>query len=157
MKGRSSGPVLFCEEVKGGARVRTVIAPLLPEVEAELLALDARLQQIARGYVRRLALEPYLGPTARRGALATMGVRRIYFGRGDQPGQLLGRLKSGARPGHADPASGPQWRIVYLVREATRSDVRLIVNLAIGEAHSSQPDVYERATRRALKIRRSSP
>lgn len=137
--------------------MRTVIAPLLPEVEAELLALDARLQQLARGYVRRLALEPYLGPTARRGALATMGVRRIYFGRGDQPGQLLGRLKSGARQGHADPASGPRWRIVYLVREATRSDVRLIVILAIGEAHSRPPDVYERATRRALKIRRSSP
>jgi len=136
--------------------VRTVIAPLLPEVEAELLALDARLQQIARGYVRRLALEPYLGPTVRRGPLATMGARRIYFGRGDQPGQLLGRLKSGARQGHADPASGPRWRIVYLVREATRSDVRLIVILAIGEAHSSPPDVYERATRRALQIRRSS-
>ena len=32
-------------------------------------------------------------PRHAAGALATMGVRRIYFGRGDQPGQLLGRLE----------------------------------------------------------------
>jgi hypothetical protein len=38
--------------------VRTVIAPLRPEVQAELRALDYRRARIARGYIRRLAVQP---------------------------------------------------------------------------------------------------
>ena len=37
--------------------MRTVIAPLPREVEAQLEALDARLAGIARRYIRRLALD----------------------------------------------------------------------------------------------------
>jgi hypothetical protein len=41
--------------------VRTIIAPLHPEVEAELPALDRKRADIARRYIRRLRLEPDLG------------------------------------------------------------------------------------------------
>jgi hypothetical protein len=41
-------------------RVRTVIAPLAGELEAQLAALDLRLAGIARRFMRRLALEPQL-------------------------------------------------------------------------------------------------
>ena len=59
--------------------MRTVIAPLGDEVEADLAALERRLENIARRYVRRLALEPYLGGRVPRGVLAETGARRVYF------------------------------------------------------------------------------
>jgi hypothetical protein len=56
--------------------MRTVIAPLHPEVQEELRALDRRRGQIGRRYVRRLALEPYLGARVERGLLTDYGCRR---------------------------------------------------------------------------------
>ena len=41
--------------------MRTVIAPLHPGVESQLRAVDRKRAQIARRYIRRLTLEPYLG------------------------------------------------------------------------------------------------
>jgi hypothetical protein len=59
--------------------LRALIAPLGCEVKHALGQLDARLARIARRYIRRLGLEPYLGPHADRGLLAEYGCRRIRF------------------------------------------------------------------------------
>jgi hypothetical protein len=77
--------------------VRTVIAPLHPKVQEELRALDRRRAQIARRYIQRLALEPYLGARVERGLLAEYGCRRIHFDRDDHPDDLFGaRLRRSA-------------------------------------------------------------
>ena len=47
--------------------MHTLIALLGCEVERELGQLDARLARIARRYISRLGLEPYVGPHADRG------------------------------------------------------------------------------------------
>ena len=59
--------------MKEGARVRTMIAPLFAEVEQQLDALDRKRAEIARRYIRRLALEPYLGVPVERGCWASTG------------------------------------------------------------------------------------
>ena len=41
--------------------MRTLIAPLDPGVESQLRGLDRKRAEIARRYIRRLALEPHLG------------------------------------------------------------------------------------------------
>jgi hypothetical protein len=41
--------------------VRTLIAPLDPEVQSQLRGLDRKRAEIARRYIGRLALEPRLG------------------------------------------------------------------------------------------------
>lgn len=67
--------------------MRALIAPFGCEVERELGQLDARLARIARRYIRRLGLEPYLGAHADRGSLAEYGCGRIRFDSHDlQPG-----------------------------------------------------------------------
>jgi hypothetical protein len=139
--------------------VRTVIAPLPPEVEAQLAALDARLAGIARRYIRRLALEPRLGAPVLRGPLAAFGVRRIYFDRRSAPGDLLRSRAPAARRGNQDLATGPRWRIVYWVEEAPRAGVRLIVVLAVGEAHPRppRPTVYELAWTTLAALLRRKP
>jgi hypothetical protein len=93
--------------------VRTLIAPLGREVERELDALEPRLARIARRYIRRLALEPYLGARAERGLLAEYGCRRIHFDAQDRPGDLFGAGAQAKRRGDQDPGDGPRWRIVY--------------------------------------------
>ena len=45
--------------------MRTLIAPLDPGVESQLRGLDRKRAEIARRYIRRLALEPHLGYRAR--------------------------------------------------------------------------------------------
>jgi hypothetical protein len=50
--------------------VRTIVAPLADEVEAQLRDLDAQAERVARRYIRRLWLEPYLGAPVERGLLA---------------------------------------------------------------------------------------
>jgi hypothetical protein len=137
--------------------VRTVIAPLLPEVEAELRALDGRLEDVARRYVRRLALEPLLGSVVPRGPLATVGARRIYFARDNQPDDLFGSRRPPARRGDQDPGEGPGWRIVYWVAEAQRAQTRIIVILAVGRGHARPPsaNAYELATRRLPAVARA--
>jgi hypothetical protein len=80
--------------------VRTVIAPLPREVQAQIDALDRRLAGIARRYIRRLALEPQLGAPVCRGPLAGFGVRRVYFDSCSVPGDLLrSRAPAARRPG----------------------------------------------------------
>lgn len=130
--------------------MRTVIAPLLPEVEAELAALDARLEDVARRYIRRLALEPLLGSVVCRGPLGTVGARRIYFDRDNRPDDLFRSRRPAARRGDQDPGEGPPWRIVYWIGEAQRSQTRIVVILAVGRGHAAppSPDAYQLATRR---------
>ena len=50
--------------------MRTLIAPLDPGVESQLRGLDRKRAEIARRYIRRLALEPHLGYRLARGRLA---------------------------------------------------------------------------------------
>jgi hypothetical protein len=136
--------------------VRTIVAPLASKVEAEVDALSAPLRAIARRYIQRLRLEPYLGAPVERGLLAEVGARRIYFDREDRPDDLFGATRPAARRGDQDPSEGPRWRIVYWVREARHVEVRVVVILAIGEAHPepSRSSVYERAERQARMIER---
>jgi hypothetical protein len=140
-------------------RVRTVIAPLPREVDAQIDALDRRLADIARRYIRRLALEPQLGAPVCRGPLTAFDVRRVYFDTCSVPSDLLRSRAPGARRGNQDLAAGPRWRIVYWAEEAPRAGVRLIVILAVGEAHPRppQPSVYELAWTTLLALQRRKP
>jgi hypothetical protein len=117
--------------------VRTVIAPLDPEVESQLRGLDRRRADIARRYIRRLMLEPYLGYPLRRGRLASERCRAVRFDRGDDPDDLFGGRPRATRAGNQDPSRGPAWRIVYWVRETPDRRLRVIVVLAVGIAHPS--------------------
>jgi len=130
--------------------MRTVIVPLRPEVQEELRALDRRRAQIARQYVRRLALEPYLGARVERGLLAEYGCRRIRFDRDDRPDDLFGATRPSRRRGNEDLGEGPRWRIVYWLPEAPQSQIRLVVILAVAAGHARPPDLnaYELARRR---------
>jgi hypothetical protein len=116
--------------------VRTMIAPLHPEVETELGALDARLQDIARRYIRRLALEPYLGYRLQRGRLTEEQCRAVRFTEDDRPAELFGPRHRSPRRGDQDPSeAGPRWRIVYWPAQTSTRELRLIVVLAVGIAH----------------------
>ena len=111
--------------------MRTLIAPLHQEVQRELGALDRRRAQIARQYIRRLALEPYLGARVKRGLLAEYGCRRIHFDRHDRPDDLFGARHPTKRRGDEDLGEGPRWRIVYWPPEAPGAEIRLVIVLAI--------------------------
>jgi hypothetical protein len=138
--------------------VRTIIAPLASEVEAELEALPRRLRAIARRYIHRLRLEPQLGPRMSRGLLADHGCRRVYFDAASKPDDLFGSSARPARRGDQDLAEGPKWRIVYSIREAPNAGVRLIVILAVGEGHPqpARRSAYELAEARLRGIERRS-
>ena len=116
--------------------MRTVIAPLLPEVKADLAALAPRLGDIARRYIRRLALEPYLGYRLQRGRLAEEQCRAVRFNEDHRPADLFGPRHRSPRRGGQDPGeAGPRWRIVYWPAQTPDRELRLIVVLAIGIAH----------------------
>jgi hypothetical protein len=106
--------------------VRTVVAPLRPEVQQELRGLDRRRAQIAHRYIRRIALEPYLGARVERGLPAEYGCRRIHFDRHDRPDDLFGSRRPSKR---RDEARGedPGWRIVYWLAEPSQSEIRRVV------------------------------
>jgi hypothetical protein len=129
--------------------VRTVIARLEPEVGRQLDELDKRLAGIARRYVARLRLEPFLGHRLTRGLLASQQCRAVYFDRHSRPDDLFGSAAVRRRRGDEDLAAGPAWRVVYRLLEARRSDVRVVQVLAVGRAHvePGQEDVYAAATR----------
>jgi hypothetical protein len=135
--------------------VRTVIAPLAPEVEAQIDALGGTLGGIARRYIRRLALEPLLGSPVNRGRLASTRARRIRFDRDDRPEDLLRSRRVASRRGDQDLCEGPQYRIVYLAREAPGAGVRLIVILAVGKGHARPPDrdAYQLAETHVHRLR----
>jgi hypothetical protein len=86
-----------------------------------LHALDRRRAQIARRYVRRLALEPELGHPLTRGLLATAGCRAVYFDRSSRPDDLFGACRQATRAGNEDASAGPGYRVVYRVLEARRT------------------------------------
>jgi hypothetical protein len=140
-------------------RVRTVIAPLPWEVEAQLAAIDARLAGIARRYIRRLALEPRLGHPLARGYLASRGVRAVYFDRASNPDDLFGARRGERRSGDQDPSDGPRWRVVYRAAETRDGELRVIVVLGVGVAHPEpgEESIYvaaERLLRRMWKEKR---
>lgn len=126
--------------------MRTVIAPLHPEVDAQLGALDAKRGAIARRYVARLALEPYLGHRLTRGVLASEECRAVYFDRSSRPDDLFGGSRP-ARRGSEDPSAGPAYRVVYRLLEARRTGVRVVQVLGVGRAHviPGETDIYTAA------------
>ena len=136
--------------------MRTVIAPLHLEVEAELAALDARLQDVARRYIRRLGLQPHLGYPLERGRLAEEQCRAVRFDRDNNPDDLFGGRRIASRTADEDPSSGPRWRIVYWPAETRDREVRLIVVLAVGIAHPQpgQRSAFELAARLLKTIRK---
>ena len=119
-------------------------------MQQELGALDHCRAQIARQYIRRLALEPYLGARVERGLLAEYGCRRIHFDRHDRPDELFGARRMSKRCGDEDLSEGPGWRIVYWLPEARQSEIRLVIVLAVAPGHTKPPDAnaYELAGRR---------
>ncbi|MGI8412225.1 MAG: hypothetical protein ACR2LV_05035 [Solirubrobacteraceae bacterium] len=123
--------------------MRTVIAPLHREVEQQLLALDRKRGEIARLYIRRLALEPYKGHGLTRGVFVSAQCRAVYFDLGSRPKDLFGEVRE-LRRGNQDLSEGPRYRVVYRLLEARRSEIRVVQVLGVGRAHA-QPgelDVY---------------
>ena len=101
-------------------------------------ALDRRRAEIARRYIRRLALEPELGVPVDRGLLGEHGCRRIYFDRNDQPDDLFGGRQPPVRCGDEDLSEGPGLADRLLDTERC-GQVRLVVVLAIGRGHAKPP------------------
>ena len=99
--------------------MRTLIAPLSDEVGQQLAALDPWRRELARRYIRRLALEPYLGYPLTRGWLARERCRAVRFDRDSDPDDLFGSRPTARRRGNQDLSAGPRWRIVYWMRETT--------------------------------------
>ena len=148
--GGLSGPLLVPDSVKEGrCAVRTAIAGLEPEVQAQLAALDTRRADIARRYIERLRLEPYLGHRLTRGLLASEECRAVYFDRDSRPDDLFGGARVPRRRGDEDPSAGPGYRVVYRLLEARRSDVRVVQVLGVGRAHvdPGEDAVYVHAAR----------
>lgn len=139
--------------------MRTVIAPLAPEVVAQLEALDPGLGRVARGYMARLRLEPLLGHRLDRGLLADAGVRAVYFDRHDRPEDLLGATALAKRGGGQDLSAGPRYRVVYEVLEARRAEVRVVRVLGVGRAHTDPgtDDIYIQAERLLRRLRKETP
>ncbi len=135
--------------------MRTVIAPLHQEVDAQLRALDAKRAVIARRYVARLALEPYLGHRLARGVLRSEECRAVYFDRDSRPDDLFGGGRPGRR-GDEDASAGPAYRVVYRLLEARRTGVRVVQVLGIGRAHvkPGETDIYTAATRLLQRLNR---
>ena len=129
--------------------MRTIVAPLAPEIAAQLDGLDDQLRKVAEGYIARLRLEPYLGRVVAHGLLSELGARAVLFGRDSRPDRLLSEQHRGRlRVAGEDPSKGPRWRVVYVIREAPDAGVRVIVVLAIGLGHAdpSEPeDAYAAA------------
>ena len=115
--------------------MRTVIAPLSPEVEAELAALDARLQRRGATIHPPTRVQPHLGYRLRRGHLAEEQCRAVRFDRDNNPDDLFGGRRIASRTADEDPSSGPRWRIVFWPAETKDREVRLIVVLTVGIAH----------------------
>ena len=138
--------------------MRTVIAPHEPEVRQQLEALSPRLREIARRYIERLRLEPFLGHRLDRGLLATRGARAVYFDHHSRPDDLFGARRPRRRHGRQDPAEGPRFHVVYVPIEARAAELRLIVVLAVGAAHDHPSrDVYLAAERTARRVFRRNP
>jgi hypothetical protein len=128
--------------------VRTVIAALHEEVEAQFEALDAKRAGIARRYVARLAIEPFLGHRLTRGVLASEECRAVYFDRNSRPDDIFGESRA-SRRGSEDRSTGPAYRVVYRLLEARRSGVRVVQVLGAGRAHVApgEQDIYTVAAR----------
>ncbi len=129
--------------------MRTVVAPLAPEIEGQLAALDGQVRAVAEGYIARLRLEPYLGHLLVRGLLGWAEARAVYFDTDSSPEKLLYDHRGRLRAATDDPSTGPRHRVVYRLREAPRAGVRVAQILAVGVGHSELggDDAYQAATR----------
>lgn len=129
--------------------MRTVVAPLAPEVKTQLGELDDQLGVVVEGYLARLRLEPYLGHVLVRGLLGWVRARAVYVDRDDRPDQIAGDQRGRLRLATADPSKGPRWRVVYRVREAPHAGIRVVQVLAIGVGHAEpgDEDAYRAAAR----------
>jgi hypothetical protein len=136
--------------------LRTLIAPLADEAGQQLAALDPWRREVARRYIRRLALEPYLGYPLTRGWLAREKCRAVRFDRDSDPDDLFGSRPRALRRGNQDLSAGPRWRIVYWMRETSDRQIRLIVVLAVGIAHPKPEgrSAFQQAERHLISIRK---
>jgi len=129
--------------------MRTVVAPLAPEIDAQLAGLDASLRKVAEGYIARLRMEPFLGHRLDRGLLGWAEARAVYFDRDSRPGELVGEHRGRLRVAGEDPSEGPRYRVVYRLLEAPLAAVRLVQVLGVGVGHSEPGggDAYRDASR----------
>lgn len=116
--------------------MRTVVAPLAPEVEGQLAGLDGQLRAVAEGYIARLRLEPYLGRLVPRGLLSELEARAVLFARDSRPELMLSEHRGQLRTAGEECSKGQPWRVIYVAREAAKADVRVIVVLAVGLGHA---------------------
>ncbi len=130
--------------------MRTVVAPLAPEIERDMGRLDDQLRNVAEGYVRRLKLEPDLGRLVPRGLLSTYDARAVLFSRDSRPERLLGEHRGQLRVAGEDPSQGPRYRVVYRTADAPGAGVRVVMVLGVGLGHEDcgAEDIYRVATRR---------
>lgn len=115
--------------------MRTVVAPLAPETEAQLAGLGPELRRVAEGYVARLRMEPFLGHLLGRGLLGWAEARAVYFDADSRPAELLGEHRGRLRLASEDPSAGPRYRVVYRLLVAPSAAVRVVQVLAVGVGH----------------------
>jgi len=129
--------------------MRTIVAPLAPEVRLQLEALDGQLRGVAEGYIARLRLEPYLGRVISRGLLGRVGARAVLFNRDARPEQMVGDHRGRLRVADEGPEKGPRWRVIYRLREAPAAGVLVVQVLSVGPGHTDTgvEDAYDMATR----------
>ena len=136
--------------------MRTVVAPLAPEIEQDLGRLDDQLRRVAEGCIRRLKLEPDLGRLVPRGLLSTYDARAVLFDRDSRPEGLLGEHRGQLRVAGEEPSKGPRYpkgpryRVVYRSADAPSAGVRVVMVLGVGLGHEDcgAEDIYRVATRR---------
>lgn len=134
--------------------MRTVVAPLAPEVRAQLEGLDAQRGAVAAGFIARLWLEPYLGRVVSRGLLGELDARAVLFNRDSRPDQLVGDHRGRLRVADEALENGPGWRVIYVVRGALSAGVGVVVVLGVGAGHAlgGQQDAYRAAERLAARL-----
>lgn len=135
--------------------MRTVVAPLDAAVERQVARLEPRVADVARRYIARLAIDPYLGRPIPRGLLAQKRARAVLFDRDDHPERLFGDARGRVRRGDEDLSAGPRFRVIYRLLEARRVGVRVVQVLGVGPGHvghGEEDDAYRQAARLLARV-----